>query len=240
MWWILVAPESLKVYQQVYGEGDEYRVGSWLASSLAWLPLLVITLALWLGTIPRSDVALSPISYLGVSVGLVMVYFLTALMSRKYHDIVFAKGRAAVHPFLVLFLFSAIESVIEMGVLGGVGYSLSAICEKLVLMACSMFPIAFGIIVSPERAREFFGAVAGVFGVVLIILGVVQGVAIGVLLVTNAVFSFILWKGLERVLFKRTSLLMRGVPVMILLSFAFLIWYGFGDGWRVFRWGQFV
>ena len=55
LWWVLVTPQRLKAYREAFGEKDDGRVGKWLASTLTWLPLFILTLALGVGTLPSTE-----------------------------------------------------------------------------------------------------------------------------------------------------------------------------------------
>ncbi len=76
LWWVLVRPQQLQVYRQVFSEADEKRVGQWLASTLIWWPLLVPTLASGMGLSPHSANALPAEVYLGLSALLLGCWFL--------------------------------------------------------------------------------------------------------------------------------------------------------------------
>jgi hypothetical protein len=75
LWWVLVTPQRLVAYREVFGKNAERSVGEWLVNTLAWLPLFIPLLALGLGTLPRIEE--SSTTYLGASVGLVVAWVLT-------------------------------------------------------------------------------------------------------------------------------------------------------------------
>jgi hypothetical protein len=45
LWWLCVTPARLRAYRDTYGLRDERRLGRWLASTLTWLPWLLLMLA---------------------------------------------------------------------------------------------------------------------------------------------------------------------------------------------------
>ncbi len=82
LWWILVAPQRLVMYREAYGEDDEYRVGKWLISVLAWLPLFVLIVALEIGTIPCVITDL-PITYCGLGASMALTWALVNYFKSK-------------------------------------------------------------------------------------------------------------------------------------------------------------
>jgi len=79
LWWVLVTPQQLQAYRQVFSEADEKRVGQWLVSTLTWWPLLVPTLASGIRLSPYSANT-SPAVYLGLSALLLGCWLLTAAL----------------------------------------------------------------------------------------------------------------------------------------------------------------
>jgi len=76
LWWVLVMPQQLQAYRQVFSDADEKRVGKWLVSTLTWWPLLIPTLASGLGLLPHSGKVPLEV-YLGLSALLVVCWLLT-------------------------------------------------------------------------------------------------------------------------------------------------------------------
>ena len=85
LWWVMVRPQDLVGYREVYGTEDEIRVREWLINTLAWLPLFLLTLALGLKTLPqeRLEKPMLPSTYLWLSVGLALVWILTGWLAQK-------------------------------------------------------------------------------------------------------------------------------------------------------------
>ncbi|MDM8557677.1 hypothetical protein [Candidatus Parabeggiatoa sp. HSG14] len=83
LWWILVKPQQLKIYRQIFGESDEKQVGKWLVSTLIWWPLFVPTLALGLEWLPHFTKTISSEAYLLISIVLVGSWLLTGKFGNK-------------------------------------------------------------------------------------------------------------------------------------------------------------
>ena len=81
LWWMLVMPQQLVDYREVYGVEDEIRVRGWLINTLAWLPLFLLALARGLKTLPQESML--PSTYLWVSAGLVPIWILTGWLVQK-------------------------------------------------------------------------------------------------------------------------------------------------------------
>jgi len=67
--WLFLEPARLATYWEQAGEDCVRRVGAWTASTLIWLPFLVMVLAVILGTVPLwkdgpPDLSFSPLAYL--------------------------------------------------------------------------------------------------------------------------------------------------------------------------------
>ena len=67
LWWILVMPQKLIDYKK---EWEIENIGKWLVSTLAWLPLLIPSLALGLEFLPMPNSYDAPTNYLWFSAGL--------------------------------------------------------------------------------------------------------------------------------------------------------------------------
>jgi hypothetical protein len=81
LWWVLVTPQQLKAYRKAYGENAERRVGSWLTSTFAWLPLFILALALGLGTTASSRPPST--AFLVLSLVLVPIWTLTGWFGKE-------------------------------------------------------------------------------------------------------------------------------------------------------------
>ena len=131
LWWILVMPEYLKDYQEVFGEWEPERVGSWLASTLVLLPLWMPTLALGLELLPTTAGAWSSDVYFWLSLALGGGWLLTGWFGTVYEDwagvaVVVAVGVAVVAggvaggvTLSVAFVAGVVVGVVVGGMAGG-------------------------------------------------------------------------------------------------------------------------
>jgi hypothetical protein len=86
LWWVLVKPQQIRLYRQLFGETDENRVGKWLVSTLTWWPLLMPTVAAGFETLLPSSDNWPPHAYLWFSMLLVGCWFLTGRLGNVEPD----------------------------------------------------------------------------------------------------------------------------------------------------------
>ncbi|MDY7078609.1 MAG: hypothetical protein SXV54_16970 [Chloroflexota bacterium] len=84
LWWVLVTPQRLVAYREAYGENADYTVGKWLATTLFFLPYVLPALAWALETLPQEHGASLPF-YLGMTIGLVLLWALTGCLKTSYN-----------------------------------------------------------------------------------------------------------------------------------------------------------
>ncbi len=80
LWWVLVTPQRLLAYREVFGENAERSVSKWLISAIACLPLILINVAQVLGTLTRSE---SLATHIRNSIGWIMVGVLSGWLTQK-------------------------------------------------------------------------------------------------------------------------------------------------------------
>jgi tetratricopeptide (TPR) repeat protein len=224
LWWVLITPQQLKTYRETFGERDEHRVGSWLVSTLTWLPLLIPTLALELGTLPGTSVA-SPSAYLYSCLGLLLAWALTGMLGKSTKPWV-----GVVAGITAVGVAGVVAGVAAEGVAFGVAFD----------VAGGVFGMALGAAVGAA-----VGVAVGVAGVVAggVALGAAVGVALGVGFGAAGVVVFgaagvvagVVAVGVDRSL--KTGTASPWVQVgedALTLSYAFLVWFCFLGGWRVF------
>lgn len=85
VWWLFRTPERVRIYKLQYGRRSLHRVGKWPVSLLIWLPILIPTLALGLGTLPRSPDAWPPATYFWLSGALALICLLTGWLGDSDH-----------------------------------------------------------------------------------------------------------------------------------------------------------
>jgi hypothetical protein len=76
LWWVLVIPQRLMAYREVYGENDEQKVGRWLVVTFVCFAAFVVTLAYVFGTLPHTINSLSLVIYWCVLSGVFLIWAL--------------------------------------------------------------------------------------------------------------------------------------------------------------------
>jgi serine/threonine protein kinase len=241
LWWVLVMPQDLKTYRNRFGDEDERRVGKWLVSTLTWLPLLMLTLALGLELIPHTADAWIPEVYLSLTAVLLFGWLLTGLFGNSENDmddmafffsLVVASGVASVVTAGVAF---GVTFVVAFGVAGGMAFGVVAVGVTAgvawgVLGGMAFGPVAFvGAFVvafGMEFGMEFvveFG-VAVVVAVVVVVgvafLGVTAGVAFVVAFVVAGGMIAAIEKSIEN---GTPSWIARLAFLLLIISHLFLI-----------------
>jgi Tetratricopeptide repeat len=61
LWWLVARPDRLKANRGAFGQEAEHRMGAWLASSLTWLPLFLLTMRLTSMAKPNDENVIFPI-----------------------------------------------------------------------------------------------------------------------------------------------------------------------------------
>jgi len=126
LWWVLVKPQQLQIYRQIFGEHDENRVGKWLVSTLTWWPLLMPTLASAMELLLPSPENWPPNAYLLFCILLVGCWLLTgkvgdegegSIMSNVAFGVVFSVV------FGVTYVVAIVTSFfVAIGVVSGVNF----------------------------------------------------------------------------------------------------------------------
>lgn len=254
LWWVLATPQRLKAYRGTFGEKAERRVGKWLVSALTWLPLFIPTLAIGIGTLPRMERAFPSVIYLWISHGLVLAWFLTSWFGDR--DNPRASGVAlGMAIILTLGVTIFVPGGLAVGVTGVVALGVAVLITLGVAVGVAVFVTgAFEVGATGDTRADVASVVtlgvvgsvvlATVFGVVMIMtenmtkpvmyeeLLIVASVVVGILI--GLVFAVVssVRKGLET---GHPSWAARGSLAMLLLAYAFLIWFSLQGGWQIFR-----
>jgi hypothetical protein len=228
LWWVLVTPQRLLAYREVYRENDERRVNKWLTHTLICLPIFVVTLALGVGILPSTERHFSSV-YLWVS--LVLAWALLGWLQREFTVLAvgflfivasFVAERMAVGTtgILAFFAVSAVTFVVT-GVVAVSVASNTAIHVIGVKLSVAIIAAGFAILgVAMARGSEVaVSIVAGVitFMATLVVMGGMADIIKGSL--SNG----------------RPSWLARGAFGALMLVYVFVTWFSFLGGWRVFR-----
>ncbi|MCP4543044.1 MAG: hypothetical protein GY832_38505 [Chloroflexi bacterium] len=242
--WILVTPQRLNAYRDRFDVTDERRVGRWLSSTLIWLPLVIPTLALGLGILPRDAEAFPIGFYLGCLLALGLAWTLTGWLG----NVDIADGMVDIAPLgttgvAVLGLMLAVIFCVAVGVPIGIADALSK-HTAFAVMVCVCIAEGVAFVVANVVAK---GADAGILGSLesFVALGVASFAGISVtesavdiivnLIVFGVAFRAML-DGEESVeagiKIGRPFWIARAGLMVLVLVYAFLFWFSFLGGWR--------
>ncbi len=233
LWWILVNPQQLRAYRGAFGNKDERRVGTWLTGTLTWLPLLILTLALGPGTLPRTEAAYLSTIYLWISAGLAMGWVLTGWIGKSNIE---AFEMAGVVALCVVFVVArAVVSHMALGVAGIV-----ALVVALVVPLVVAFAVAGNVEFIVARGVAGCMTFAAVGLVASIVVSVVSCAKDDVVCWAGIVAPFMTAGALEVFVVRslktgRPSWPARAAFGALVLAHAFLVWFSFLGGWRVFQ-----
>lgn len=220
--WLLLEPARLADYRARAGEQSSKIVGSWLTSSLTWLPMLIPLLGYGLGSIPGAS---SGGLYLaGV---FVLCWLATGFLGARASELVgFMAG--ALTFFVILGISFTIAAGVTPGFIAGGALSLIAIVARGV-----------GMSAGGHFASNVAGGLAG--GVVAatvtllgggMLAGVFLAFAVPLALVLMYLLSLNLSIHLNRnIQAGRPSFLSRVVLAIIPLGLLVLVWLYFLGGW---------
>jgi hypothetical protein len=242
LWWTLVTPQQLKAYREEFGKKAEGPTGKWLVSTLIWLPFFLPFSAVGFEIVPfspytfPSGITLTSTHYLWASGGLFIAWLLTG---------VFGNNKAA---FTVEqlggFLLGLSIGVLPVGLagflaLGPTGFVSVGLAGGLALGLARgrVVPLAGTLMLG-----LMFGLGAGLWLGLSVELGgeqVLELVEFKLVLVLVLVLAIGLPIGLEKPVQKsletgRASWVARGAFGLLVAANAFLVWYSYLGGWRVF------
>ncbi|MCP4526367.1 MAG: hypothetical protein GY833_10700 [Aestuariibacter sp.] len=225
-WWVLVTPQRLVAYREVYGENAERSVGKWLVSTLIWLPFFISTLALGLGTMPLAEITYPPAIYLWTGASLILVWALTGWLGERDID------HTSTIKSIAVFLAFAVVGGVPFFVIGDVTFR---------VIGSVIFGVVLGVV--PAIAKSVAGSIANI-----LILGVSLGaVFIWIVMpdkndaLNNCILIASLLRSIDMGLdFVGKSLktgdpswLAQGYYGALVLAYIILVWFSFLGGWRV-------
>jgi hypothetical protein len=223
LWWTLVTPQQLKAHREQFGEKAELPTAKWLISTLLWLPFFLPFSAVGFGIVPFSlpylEFTLIADHYLWASGGLFIAWLGAGL---------FGDGD---------------EEAVALVV------TLTAVLAVALAVGMAVVPILAGVLAVVLAA--------GLAGVLMVGLAVVLAVALGGVLppvlplglavvlmgVPAAGLAVVLPVGLanavkESLKTGRASWKTKGAFGLLVAAYAFLVWYSYLGGWRMFEgWG---
>ncbi len=225
MQWLFLSPGRLVDYETRWGEESVRQVGAWLVCTLAWLPLVISTLAYSLGTIQVEGS--SRLSLFFVWILFMVGWFATGWLNMRGSPL------AA----LIAFVIAALVTLMIFTLIGGIdGIELAPGAATRVATSMTL-GIAFGVGFSV--ARRATGTVAGI--VVAIVMFIVlfgrslgpEGALSGIALVGMALgVTFSIERGIRS---GRLSWLNWAIIAAALLAYGAMAWIYFLGGWSVLR-----
>ena len=230
LWWLLVTPHYLYIYEQAFGRKSLHYVSKWLASTLIWLPLFIPTFAFSLSVLPSSS-GTSP-NYLLLNSGLLMAWLLTGWLGDREDNLavmlsVLAAGIVASSTMFGVTgnLMSAVAGSVALGIALGMALRLSLAIA---------FSVA-GSVASGVALGMVGGVVIGAISNVALgtARSIASGMTIGVALIIILILAGSAARGINEES-NRTTILGGFIFSLLLLTYAFLIWYSLLGGWQMF------
>jgi tetratricopeptide (TPR) repeat protein len=242
LWWWFITPQQFKVHQEIFGKKHLYQLGVWLSITLFWLPLFLPTLALGLGLLPRTETAWSAITYLRLSGGMALVWFLESFLGSVVESfsvavagVVAARVAGAVAFVVVGVVAGVVAIVVVLGVAGGV------VGGWTVVLAGGVAGGLVHAFVNRETAGDVVFSMVGLILLTMLPLafvvacGVAGGQWGGLIFVGAFVIALrTVNESNDSLETGRPSWRARGALVVLLLAHAFIIWFSFLGGWQVF------
>ncbi len=246
LWWLFMNLQKLKVYRIIYGANDEKRVGTWLSSTLIWLPLLIPTLGFGLETLPLIENAYSAITYLIMAFSLLLPWLLTAWLwikdDNSRQDVVAFGIAISVAISIAALVADGLMGNAVIGIVLSIVIGLVSIITSTIASLVTNHPVGrmvgtavSGTIASASIIREMaFACNDDIFTCIIPTVLVIGPILFGIVLVTiflaNLLVTFLVSRIEKKMGVGQTSSLMRWAFVALILSYAFLIWFSFLGG----------
>ncbi len=235
------------------------KAGNWLSSTLALLPLFLLTLSLGLERIPPTPAALAPTAYLWMAGFIVVLWFASSLMGDfdpmhwpSFGPIPGIWSHLAIIILMLLSLLPLIHYSLEIAVPGNWAGKLilgTAFCIVGIVVG-AMTEQAAGV-KTGEILALGLGCISVLATVQTVVIAVVNSIltselfsSIGVMIafvavVCGTVFVLILvmttMQRLEKYLaLNEPSWQLRLSLAVLLLAYFTIIWYCLGNGWQAF------
>jgi hypothetical protein len=223
--WVFLYPERITMYQDAYGKESLQRTGSWLVSTLTWLPLIIPVSGYGLATIPigasRSGL------YLAGFYGL--LWLLTGLLgTRTSEPVAFAAG------ITLFFFIMAISFAVTAGALPGMVASAGLVISGVIVL--SIAALVGGHLASRVCGGVVLGIAAGTAAVTFggVLAGFIIAVAVPAALLIAYTTSFLVAQHLRRTITEGKA----SIPGKIYLALIPVgglgaLWIFFLGGWQV-------
>lgn len=256
LWWFFLKPAPLREYRRRLGRQAVQEVGAWLTSTLIWLPIGVLLLAIQMGAMP---VLTQTFPLWGLAAAVLLGWLITGLMGSHEPNLEaewrVAFGEVFTAAFVMVF---GISFGIAFGTAFVVGLDMADIVafgevfgKGNIVALVAIFGVAFGMafvvadnvafggifVVSPVIAA--MAALIGVFGIGFVgvffaMFIIIFGLAFIAAFVTAFVIVQLIANRIER---RTNSLLERALRitglVMLISAHAALIWLTLLGGWKL-------
>lgn len=187
LWWVLITPHYLKIYLELWGVKKLHNLRCWLVSSLVWLPMFIISLAMGTGGLPHSPQAWLIEIYLGFA-GIIVVFWVgSAVLGRIRND--------EISNLVLWFVFVVVglpTGLIAFGIASGIGFFVLSMTELdfTYIIQVGLIVGCVGGLITGFATGIAHEAVAGaVVGIVA--MGVTVGIAFGIAGALSAALAFI-------------------------------------------------
>lgn len=257
LWWFFAEPGELRAYRKRVGKGGVQDVGAWVSSTLIWLPILVLMLAISLGTLPVEG---DFVPLWLMAAGLIAGWGITGLLGVRTREIEtewrMSLGDVFPAAFIIVFgvafgVAFGTAFVTGLDVAGVIAFGSTFGARNIVIMVL-LFGITFGIafIVADSIAFGGIFVVAPVIGLVAGLIGVlgisfvgvffsmfivVFGMAFVIAFVIAFAFASLIADKIERQHNSKLERVLRLAGLIALLAaHSALIWLILLDGWRSF------
>jgi hypothetical protein len=256
LWWVFFTPDELTRYRARLGPDSTRGIGTWLASTLLWLPLLIPIVAVALRTIPvQDDLVPLWIIIAGIVLGWAVTAWAGGLEYPPAEGWKSAFGPVFEGAFLIVFGV-AFGIAFGMALISGLDMmeiiSVSAVFgQQGLFVMVAAFGAAFGIsyiiadkvafggafIIAPMVAMCITGFITfglGFVGAFVAIFLTTFGIAFVGSFIAAFLIASLLVKRLER---RPDSLLARGLRVgglgLLIAAHTALVWVCLLGGWRL-------
>lgn len=223
--WVFMHPEIITPYQEMYGKQSLQRTGSWLVSTLTWIPVMIPVLGYGLATIPvgssRSGL------YLAGFYGL--LWLLTGLLgARTSEPVGFAAG-------ITLFFFMlGISFAVTAGATPGILASTALVVSGLIVRSLAV--LVAGHLAAHVCGGVMLGIAAGTAAVTFggVLAGFIIAVAVPAALLITYTLSFLVAQHLRQT-FATGQATIPGKIMLALIPLGGLsaLWIFFLGGWGV-------
>ncbi|MCB9452221.1 MAG: hypothetical protein H6672_12330 [Anaerolineaceae bacterium] len=223
--WVFLHPEFIRDYPETYDKKSMQRTGSWLVSTLTWIPIMIPVLGYGLATIPvgasRSGLFLA--GFYGI------LWLLTGIFgTRTSEPVGFAVGIS------LFFFMLSISFAVTAGATPGILVSVALVISGLIVRAIAV--LVAGHLAAHVSGGVILGITAGTAAVSFggVLAGFIIAVAVPAGLLITYTLSYLVAQHLQGT-FKegRPSLQGKILLALIPLGAVAALWVFFLGGWQL-------